>query len=508
MEPFGPFPHDAPYAPWFEEVTERTGIVAAHRALLSDPVFRGSGLAAGDLDGDDRIDIVVAPGEGGAKLFLNKGGLRFEDASDASGLGGVWARSPAIADLDGDGDDDIVLAGPDGVRIHINRGDATFVDVTEPHLAAAMDDQSVLLVDFDADGRIDILVAEGAVDGGPRGHLLRNLGEGRFANVWDDVGFARGVSWVATAVDYDHDGDIDIAFGNDTFRPDHGERPLPAIEREGETPDLLYRNDGAGSSGLPVFSEVGEAVGLREHRSTMGIVAGDFTGDGVTDLYFSDWGRNDLLVGRGDGTFDDRTEEYGVGMPRRDDRECDCLLVTWAAALADFDGDGVADLIAVHSTFPGGDTRQPAVVWRGLAAGGFAPVHTDLGWTSARAMVPADLDGDGDLDLVITTYDGPVRVFENVVGSQNQWLRVRLRGRRGNPNGLGATLVVTLEDGTRVHRGIGRGGIVHSWLPNEAAFGLGTSSVVSLEIDWPGGAHQTLAPVPANRLLTIDEPGE
>jgi hypothetical protein len=507
--PYGGFPHDAEPVDWFTDVTDQTGISALHMVRGDDLLFSGNGVAAGDVDGDGRIDILATRGNGAAALYRNIGKLEFEDVSDASGIDTDFpARLAALGDMDADGDIDIVLAGDEGTRIYYNAGDGRFELGTATGLDAGPDGQTLLLLDFDNDGMTDILVAEARGPGSSsRGHLYRNRGDGTYENVWDALGLPEhGYTWVVTASDYDNDGDIDLLFGNDTFIPDTGARPVPGSADDDVVPDLLYRNDGFGATGLPTYTEVGGAAGIREYRSTMGIIAADFSGDGIVDLYYSDWGRNDLLVGNGDGTFSDRSADYDLGYPRRNDAECECLLVSWGSAKADFDLDGNDDLVVVNSAFPGGDTRQPAIVWRGTADAGYVPVQTGLGWLSGRALVPADLDEDGDLDLLVTTWEGPLRVFRNDRVSANGWLRVRLHGTVSNPDGLGAGVTVTLTSGRTIRRDIGTGGVVHSWAPNEAHFGLGGDSIASLEVSWPSGNYQRLDAVDPNREIEIWEP--
>jgi hypothetical protein len=97
-------------------------------------------------------------------------------------------------------------------------------------------------------------------------------------------------------------------------------------------------------------------------------------------------------------------------------------------------------------------------------------------------------------------------VFRNDRVSANGWLRVRLHGTVSNPDGLGAGVTVTLTSGRTIRRDIGTGGVVHSWAPNEAHFGLGGDSIASLEVSWPSGNYQRLDAVDPNREIEIWEP--
>ena len=192
-----------------------------------------------------------------------------------------------------------------------------------------------------------------------------------------------------------------------------------------------------------MFTEVSASAGavVTAPRSSMGIVSADMTGDGIPDYYVSNYGRKALLAGVGDGTFTDRTADFGLEAIERyagPDGNCSsaqvttgCLLVSWGSAFEDFDLDGNRDLVLANGGLNG--TEQPQATWRGGPpqagpGGAFVPVQTDLPWTAGRAIVAADLDGDGDLDLVLTTLNGPVELFENVAYSPDAGA-----GRAGSP---------------------------------------------------------------------------
>lgn len=493
VAPFGPYPPGAPDVAWFTDVTAESGIGAVTALELDDQLYKGAGVAAADVDGDGRLDLLVGRGAGPATLYLNEGGLRFRASPEEDFAAGIDVRAVALGDLDGDGDPDAVVAGGGALRLMDNTGGGRFTDVTAAAgLDAspdAVDENGILLADLDADGLTDILVIEVLFSfPEPRaGHLYRNRGDGTFEDVWPEVGLAANMqSWVAAAADLDGDDAVDLFFGNDTFTPDSGERPVPAIPNDQPyAPDLLYRR----LDDEPRFEEVGAGAGVRENRSNMGVIVADLTGDGHDDLYLSDWGRNELLAGDGAGRFTDVTDELGLGAITRLDTECTCLLVSWGSAAEDLDLDGDRDLIVVNGALPGGDARQPAAAWRQDAPGVFTPVVSGLGWLSGRALVTADLDEDGDLDAVVTQWDGPTRLFRNEAAVARA-LRVRLRGHSSNPDGLGARVELVTAGGKRQRRTIGTGGIVHSWAPSEAHFGLGDEPVDAIEVVWPSGHRQ------------------
>ncbi|MGH7297839.1 MAG: FG-GAP repeat domain-containing protein, partial [Polyangiaceae bacterium] len=438
------YPPGAPHVGWFREVPPGlSGVEATANQVSGAP--NGTGIAIGDIDGDGRPDLIAPTALGQTYVYQNLGGLRFRDVTAASGVDGRGAASGAtLCDLDGDGDLDLLLSADSQVAggnlfVYRNGGAGTFTDVTaQSGLTPAGSVRTVLCTDLDGDGLLDVYVANYGFIGvagipGRADAFYRNRGDGTFVDLAPKVGFdALGFTWTVAASDYDGDGDLDLYVANDTFTTDDGTRPLPPFDAGLGVPlppDELYRNDGAGADGYPVFTDVSSAAGaaVTAPRSSMGIIAGDVTGDGVADYFVSNYGRKALLAGAADGTFTDRTADYGLEAIDRfagPDMVCgagqisaQCLLVSWASAYEDFDLDGVRDLALVDGDLHGG--QQPQAVWRGGppgtgAAGALVPVQTDLPWMAARSMVAADLDGDGDLDLVTTSYDCPVQVFENL----------------------------------------------------------------------------------------------
>ncbi len=529
-----PYPPNASSVSWFREVTAESGIDARHtlEAAELDNRLQGGGVALGDVDGDGKQDLVFALGTAGARVFVRTGALRFVDATAASGLDTDPASSVALVDLDGDGVLDLLLgrddlrgnpAGVETVRLYRGAGDGTFVDATiSAGLSSRSNVKSLGVFDVDADGLLDVYVANFALSPGDldgRGdELYRNRGDGTFDEIGARLGIdQRGFTWVVASFDADGDGDTDVFAGNDSFIEDDGTRPIePANPRWGvETQDLLLERRGVGTGGYPLFEDVSEAAGVTELRATMGALVGDFDGDGAPDLYLSDFGRNELLLRRG-AIYEEDAVARGLDATARDDSECPpaseavaCLMISWGAVFQDFDLDGYPDLLVVHGHILVPEGRQPVAVWRGQQGGALVPVQTQLPWMDARSLLAADLDLDGDLDLVVVTWNGPVRVFENTIRTSASggpgYLNVVLVAATSPSDGLGSHIRVEAA-GRTYRRQLGVGGMAFASRPARANVGLGTAQTAQVAVTWPSGIEQSIQASPDETVVFFEPP--
>src|SRR5262245_56175315 len=501
----------------FTDVTAAAGLTYEHGYLnASLSTFRqpwnvAGGVAAGDYDGDGRVDLYVVRGDIGANLlFRNRGDGTFEERGATAGvaLTGVRSCGPLFADLDGDGWLDLFVGGVDGTppSLFHNNGDGTFMDVTAASgllAAGPLDVFGASAGDYDRDGDLDLFLTHWAstnfVPGASSFQLWHNDGHGHFT----DVTVPAGVR--ATAV-----GDHFYAFaGNFSDIDDDG------------WPDLLVTGD-FGTSRVYLNLRNGTFVDATDRtvisdQNGMGAAIGDYDGDGDLDWFVSsiwdadghaerNWGTtgNRLYRNRGDGTFDDATDAAGV-------REGDW---GWGATFQDLNNDGQLDLFHVNGFgFPGdAETAQfladPARLFVANGDGTFTERAMELGVADTlegRGVVAFDYDGDGDLDLFIHNNGGPGRLYRNDGGNALHWLDVELRGRAPNVQAIGAHVRATVGDRTQL-RELRAGTNYVSQDPMLAHFGLGAARRATVEVVWPDGARSVRDAVAADQRLVLEQP--
>jgi len=505
------------------DVTMTSGVDPSTQILE----VNGGGLGLIDYDRDGDLDLFVANGATladtehgpGSRLYENLGGMRFADVTTAAGIDLTrWAMGVAVGDYDGDGWDDLYVTcyGP---NVLLRNTGGRFTDVTAE---AGVGDPSwgttAVFGDLDGDGDLDLYVVNyldfDAADppspsrfkgvpvmAGPHGLTARqdvlyeNLGQGTFRDVTYESGCrpkhsAYGLG--AVIIDIDGDGRQDVLVGNDSM------------------PNLLFHNLG----GLR-FEEVGNRSGIAVNsdggeQATMGIAVADVDGNGLPDFFSTNFSSdtNTLQVNLDGRFFDDRTMQYGLGMISRP-------YLGWACGFGDFDHDGDEDLLMVNGhVYPQATMQTMDSPYLQLPLlferdGGRFTRVTDpaVGAFLAqprpgRAALLADLDGDGDLDVVTGDLNGPIRILRND-GAAGPWLIVELQDPgSGNPRGLGARIEVDAS-GTLQRRWLITGGFQSSGAP-QVHFGFApATAAVDVTVTWPNGEVQEVRAVAVNQYVRI-----
>lgn len=500
---------------------------AAERGVIDVPPVTGfaSGVAAADFDNDGDIDLYVptredAPG----RLFRNRGDGVFDEVAREVGLLDTARRRAALwIDVDGDGLLDLLTAGDCFQRepvfcrnawlsLYRQTDAGQFVDATEeaaladlPPLNPGVHLGGVAAGDVTGDGWLDIVVGFWG-DGGIL--LLVNDGSSRLDDGRDD---STGETPVPPAA---HPGRFSVRTleaGLPQTGLDHWQPVLFDVDRDGDLdffspvdflPNRLWINDGVGR-----FHDIAPEAGVATAWNDMGVAVGDPNNDGRLDLFvteITELTMHNTLHLRAPGDrvfFHEVATETGVAEGG----------FSWGADWLDADNDGWMDLAVTNGWFNGFGVTDPSRFFRNTGSSPLrfddvseAVAFDDMRWGSA--LVAADLDRDGDPDLVQRMMTAPMRVLENVrlpEAPPANWLVIKPRMRVANRYAIGAE--VRAEIGGRIQtRLIAAGGGMLSQSPAEAPFGLGDArSAEIVTITWPGGETTVLRNVPANRTITI-----
>ncbi len=516
----------------FADITQPAGISFKHDNGATGakwyPELFGGGVAVLDVDGDTWPDLLFVngrdwkgPGPTRHGLYRNQRNGTFRDSFAGSGLdrNNLYGLGAAVADYDNDGRDDLFMTAADGGRLFHNQGDGRFTDVTvQAGIRNSEFAVSAAWLDADRDGLVDLYIgnyvrwspavepvcAQAGVRGycGPDAYkptapqLYRNLGGGRFEDITSRAGLADPTDKAMgiAVLDYNSDGWPDIFVGSD------------------RVPAKLYRNEGGGRF---VDDGVRAGVALSENgvaRANMGVDAADFDRSGRPHIAVGNF-LNEML-----GVYhNDNGRTFTDVAPRSEIGRASLLNVTWAVFFLDADLDGHLDLFALNGgtdESQGMDARarlsQPPLLLRNRGAGTFENVSPALGAAftkpiMGRGAAYADVDGDGDLDIALTTLNGPAALLRNDGGSRHHWLRVRTVGRTSNRSGIGAVVRVTGAGGTQWQM-VRSGSSYASQSELTLTFGLGTDSrAVRVDVEWPSGTRQSFGGVAVDRVVTVDE---
>lgn len=519
----------------FVDITAQSGIEFQHVNGASSEKLMvetfGSGVAWLDYDNDDLLDLYFVNGADlarrisspGNRLLRNEGRGTFVDVTRKAGVAGSggYGTGVAIGDYDNDGFVDLYVTYYRGNLLFRNNGDGTFSDMTaKARVAGNRWSSSAGFFDYDRDGDLDLYVVnyldydlqenpycgfqregyrmycaptgfDGAAD-----QLFRNNGDGTFTDVSVKAGVANpaGKGLGVTFGDLDGDTFPDVYIANDLVR------------------NFLYRNRGDGT-----FEDVTYRAGVGydlhgKPQAGMGTDCGDFDGDGLLDLFVTNFSDelDTLYQNRGDLIFEDVSEKVGLGPS--------LAPLGFGTKLFDFDNDGDLDIFVanghvidnVQLYHPQLSYAQRNSLYENVG-GRFEEVSAASGAAFqlervGRGAAVADFDNDGDLDVVVSNCGQRALLLRNDRGSRNHWIAISARGRKSNSFGLGSQIRVQTSDRTQLKE-INN---VASYLSSNDIrlhFGLGRQNKVKqIAIRWPSGRRQVLNDVPADQILVVREP--
>jgi enediyne biosynthesis protein E4 len=532
--------------------------------------YNGGGVASGDINNDGLVDLFFTSNQGKNKLYLNKGNMEFEDITEKAGVAGFsdWKTGVTMADINGDGFLDIYVCavsnfkGMEGSNeLYINNGDNTFTEkANEYGLDFTGFSTQAAFFDYDKDGDLDCYLLNHAVhntrsydrvntrmlkDNEAGDYLYRNDG-GKFKDISAESGIyqaAMGYGLGISVADLNNDGWLDIYVSND-FHED----------------DYYYINQKDGT-----YKE-----GIKEHfkhlsRFSMGSDIADINNDGYQDVmtldmypedekvekssvgedpldiymyklqfgYFNQYSRNCLQLNMSGQKFADIAASSGVAATDW----------SWSTLMADYDGDGLKDIFisngilrrpndldylkfvigdSLHYGLPTShkldqeaiDLMPSGKVHNYLFQGSkdlrFKDKSKVWGFEEegiSNGSSYADLDNDGDLDLISNNLNEPAGIYENHSREllKNNFVKVKFKGEGMNTFGIGAKVILKTKEGQQLQQMMPTRGFMSSVEPT-LLFGIGQlSDVDSLIVIWENEKMQIIKHPKINELLTLDQ---
>ncbi|HLJ93097.1 MAG TPA: CRTAC1 family protein [Gemmataceae bacterium] len=557
-------PESGASPPWFLDITEQVGIHFLHDAgpegKFFMPQIMGSGAALFDFDNDGRLDIYLiqngGPGSPSCnRLFRQGADGRFVDVSKGSGLDiGGYGMGVAIGDVNNDGWPDVLVTEYGGVRLFLNNGNGTFSEVTQTAgLENPLWATSASFVDYDRDGWLDLVIVN-YVDydatkictepGGKSDYCGPSSFPGTVTRLYRNLGVKSRPKDEETGRQGDRQQlspspplRVSVPrFEDVTLRAGLGRVPGPGLgvvcaDFNGDRwPDLFIANDGEPNrlwinQHDGTFTEEAVVRGLAYNslgraEANMGIALGDVDGKGAFSVFVTHLTEqtNTLWSQGPQGMFQDQTAQAGLASPA-------WHATGFGTVLADFDHDGALDLAIVngrvrrakHPVLHGpattlsphwGAYAERNQLFANDGAGRFHEVSPSnpafCGTPSvARGLACGDVDGDGALDLLVTTVAGPARLYRNVAAQRGHWLLVRALDPMLKRDAYGAEVMVSYG-GRRQRRWVNPG---YSYLCSNdprVHFGLGsTAHIDAIEVLWPDGREETFPGRAADQVVVL-----
>lgn len=527
---------------FFRDVGVRTGVTSTPNSRTDRryvvETMSGGGIALFDCDNDDKLDLVVVNDstieqyrEGGGPMvtLYHQDGqwptLHFSDITKAAGLTTRgWGMGVAVGDYDNDGLPDLYVTGYGHNVLYHNLGNCRFEDVTtKAGVQAGGFSTGAAWADYDRDGKLDLFVARYVkTDVNQLPDPMRSFG---------------GYKGVLVELPDAMEGETDLLYhnrGDGTFEElsqkagvnDPGKLHGMGVvwgDYDGDGwPDLYVTNDGGWSFLYHnlrdrTFEEVGITMGpglggFGQSYGNMAAAFGDFDHDGKLDLFITRFGNQpaSLYWNKGDH-FTDIADAAGLAQKTT-------AMVKWGTGFGDFDNDGWADIVVANGNFSSlmdtlpGEVRfaEPLQLFRNLGNKTFEDLSDQVGLNqgtlqSRRGTAFGDINNDGNLDMVVFNVAGPPSVFLNETQNGNHRVLFRLVGAKSNAMAIGARMRVVTANMTQIDEVHG-GGSYNSTDDTRLHFGLGSNTTMQkVEVDWPSGLKQEFANVAADAIYEIKE---
>ncbi|NNL91769.1 MAG: VCBS repeat-containing protein [Saprospiraceae bacterium] len=532
-----------------------------------NPIYNGGGVAIGDINNDGLDDIYFTGNEVPNKLYLNKGNLKFEDISKSAGVEGGegWHNGTVMIDINCDGFLDIYVCRGGYVSspelrqnlLFINQGDNTFIEAAAEY---GVDDKGhsfhASFFDYDNDNDLDLYVInhpkesfldipdylEGEKSGSwfHKDHLYKNE-NGKFTDVTFKAGIGKNYGFGLSLItaDFNSDSFDDIYVANDYTQRDY-----------------LFLNQKDGT-----FKESLKSSMNHISLFAMGSDYADIDNDGLEDLFVSEmlpddykrsktmmanmstkrfesmvdnglhyqYMHNSMQLNRGNGNYSEISQLTGTSKTDW----------SWACFLTDFDNDGLRDLFVsngyrrdvydkdsaikrqqylkdnngkisdVDEFFKlTPSTKSTNFIFQNLGNYNFKKRIAEWGFTKASFSNGAsisDLDNDGDIDIVTNNMEEAAFIYENNANNNsNNYIKIRLKGPKNNPQGLGAKVVLTLENRQQVFQQKMTRGYLSSVSPI-VHFGIGSSKTIkNISVTWTDQTQTIIKDIASNQLVEIE----